>query len=273
MDILIPVKNLVPQFAIATLAVVATAVGIGTPAHAYSTYFGEDLNNSESVPLSSYPNAKNAQNQFLSNLVGVGTENFEGFSNGTKTPLSLNFTGAGTATLNGSGGVVASVTPGQTDGSGGYAISGNKYFDINAASFSIDFTQPVAALGFYGVDVGDYGGQLTLTVTNTGGSTQTLTVPNTIGQNASTGGSVLYYGFTASNPNEQISKVAFGNSFTGDIFAFDDFTVGSFQQVKAVPEPSTTFGFGIALGFGALMKRMSSRKQNQIAKSKEFINV
>ncbi len=273
MDILILVKKLVPQSALATLAVVATTLGIGIPAHAYSTYFGEDLNNSEDVPLSSYPNAKNAQNQFLSNLVGVGTENFEGFSDGTTTPLNLNFPGAGTATLNGSGGTIASVTSGQTDRIGGYAISGSKYFDINATSFSIDFTQPVAALGFYGVDVGDYGGQLTLTVTNTGGSTQTLTVPNTIGQGASTGGSVLYYGLTASNPNEQISKVAFGNNTIGDVFAFDDFTVGSLQQVKAVPEPSTTLGFGIALGFGALMKRMSSRKQNQLAKSKEFMNV
>ena len=47
------------------------------------TFFGEDLGLGESTPLSIWPNAKAAESNFLSNLVGVGTETFESFFVGT----------------------------------------------------------------------------------------------------------------------------------------------------------------------------------------------
>lgn len=124
-------------------------------------FFGEDLGQGESVRLPSHPNSDVAHNDFLSNLVGVGTENFESFASGTGAPLPLTFPGAGTATLNGDG-FIARVTTG-TNGVGRYPISGNQYWDSSNV-FSIDFSAPIAAFGFYGVDIGDFGGQVTLTL-------------------------------------------------------------------------------------------------------------
>ena len=58
---------------------------------AIQTYFGEDLRNGAVLPLARYPNASAAEADFLSNLVGVGTETFEGFADGTKAALLLSF--------------------------------------------------------------------------------------------------------------------------------------------------------------------------------------
>lgn len=68
------------------------------PQAAYAqVYFGQDLNGSGTVRLTSTPNSNNARSQFFSNLTGTGTENFEGFAAGSTAPLNLTFPGAGTA--------------------------------------------------------------------------------------------------------------------------------------------------------------------------------
>ncbi|MGK7896409.1 MAG: hypothetical protein AB4372_23035, partial [Xenococcus sp. (in: cyanobacteria)] len=68
------------------------------PVQAFTTYFGEDLNNSDTVPLPSFPNADAAQADFLDRLNGVGTENFQGFDPDTEAPsddpLKLTFPGS-----------------------------------------------------------------------------------------------------------------------------------------------------------------------------------
>src|SRR5690554_2961725 len=67
------------------------------------TFFGEDPTTSGSLG----PNSTQARNNFLSNLTGVGNEDFESFSNGSSAPLNLTFPGSGGgalgATLNGTG--------------------------------------------------------------------------------------------------------------------------------------------------------------------------
>jgi hypothetical protein len=64
------------------------------------TFFGEDIGllGSNLAP----PNSDAAQIDFLSDLIGVGTEDFESNAAGTMAPLILNF-GVDTATLNGQG--------------------------------------------------------------------------------------------------------------------------------------------------------------------------
>jgi hypothetical protein len=211
-------------------------------------FFGEDLNNSSSVPLATYPNASTAEANFLSNLVGVGTETFEGFLAGTNAPQTLTFPGAGTATLTGTGTIV-SIPHGQTNGFGRYAISGTNYWEVSAntsvtPSFLINFSQPVAAFGFYGVDIGDFGGQIVLTLE--GGSIISYTVNNTVGSGGSTDGSVLFWGIIdTSNP---FTSIAFTDTNIGDVFAFDNMTIGSVEQVHPTPEP----GMLLLLGAGFL---------------------
>lgn len=244
------------------LLIAAATVGRAAPAQAFSLYFGEDLGKGEQVRLSATPNADGARDEFLSSLIGVGTEKFEGYSVNTAAPLSINFGSAGTATLTGNG-FIDRVNTG-TNGVGRYPISGNKYWEASD-QFGINFSKAVAAFGFYGVDIGDFEGQLTLTLLNTVTNfQQTVTVPHTI---KGLGGGAIYFGLIAA-PDEVFDRVVFGNTAPGvDYFGFDNMTVGSLEQVvpptsipsggsgsglpsESVPEPLTMLG--MALG-GAML--------------------
>lgn len=245
----------------------AMAVAVPSTASAYSVFFGEDLNNSSSTPLSAFPNANAAEANFLGFLTGgVATEDFEGFSAGTGGPLTLTFPGAGTATLTGGNGSVTSVAAGTTNGAGRYGTSPTKYWEVDAGSggsFTIDFSAPVAAFGFYGVDIGDFGGQLQLQLDDP--SSTLLTVNNTIGSSGSTDGSVFFYGIIVSSPIEQFSQVQFKTSTgQGDIFAFDDMTTGSIAQT-AIPVPASgafaLAGLGLA-GLTAVRRRRKAARDN-----------
>jgi hypothetical protein len=247
----------------AALAALAT-LGAGS-AHAYTTFFGEDLNNSGATPLTTLTNSAGAQTTFLSNLTGAGVEDFESYSNGTTVPLTINFAGFGgsnlTATLGGSG-AVGSVTPGTTNGVGRYSIpsaSSSKYWetDPGAGSVGITFGQKIAAFGFYGIDIGDFGGQLTVDLLDGATIIQTLTVNSTIGSNGSTDGSVVYFGLIAENAGQQFNSIRFNTTNTsGDFFAFDNFTIAEQRQVTPIPEPASLALVAVALlGLGLSQRR------------------
>ena len=241
-----------------TLAASAFALAmVAAPASAgYLQFFGEDLNSSATVPLAATPNSNAAQTAFLSSLVGVGTETFEGFATNTPAPLLLLFGAAGNATLSGGGGVISTVAPGSTNGFGRYAISGSNFWEVNAGgggNFLVTFTNPVAAFGFFGVDIGDFGGTLTLTLAN--GLSTVVNVPNSVGANGSIDGSVLYFGIIGTTAADQFTSVAFNTTIgQGDIFAFDNMTIGSLEQVR-IPEPGTLALLGIALAGIGLSRR------------------
>lgn len=203
-----------------------------------ATYFGEDLGKGENVRLPAFPNASAARASFLAQLVGVGTENFESFSIGAGAPLSLTFPGAGTATLLGSGSIAN--VPSGTNGFGRYPTSGNQYWEVSG-SFSINFSNPVAAFGFYGIDIGDFGGNVTLKTEN--GQTVNYVIPHTIN---GSGGGVLFFGVI--DTNNPFVNATFGNTAAGiDVFGFDDMTIGSVQQVRPVPVPATILLMGSGL--------------------------
>ena len=230
--------------------------GLTATAQADQTVFGEDINTGGNFVRIAHPNADAAQNAFLSALTGIGTENFEGFAPDTPAPITLTFPGAGAATL--SSGTVVSQTTG-VNGNGQYPISGSQFLETDTnTGFIISFSQPVAAFGFYGVDVGDYGNQLTLTLVN--GTSRTLTVPHTLGSNGNTSGSVLYFGVIA-DPGQEYRSVVFGNTGVGgDSFAFDDMTIGSRQQVTGslTPEPGAIalLSSGLLVSAGFLRRRI-----------------
>lgn len=232
------IKKLVSALAVAGLA--ATPFG----AYAYSTFSGQDQNGSANTPAS-FTNADIAAASFLSHLSGVGTETFEGFANGTTPPITLTFPGAGSASLTGSAAIV-SVPHGTTNGFGRYAHSGTNFVETQSTNFNVTFGSPVAAFGFYGMDIGEFGGDLWMTLHLAGGGTTDIDVPNVIN---GADGSDLYFGLIAANAAEEFTSVTFfDKSGTGvDVFAFDDMTLGSLQQVVTVPEPGILALLGLAL--------------------------
>lgn len=235
--------------------------GITTQASAIPmTFFGEDrgIFDQNGVPSGvDFVNSKAAESEFLSHLVGVGTEDFESFSDGTNEPLNMDFPGAGSATLSGSGEVD------NDPGTGQNATSGNNWWRTGAnGDFTITFDNPVAAFGFFGIDIGDVGAQLTLTLAN--GSSIDIDIPHTLesgGPSSGQNGSVIYFGYI--DEDNPWTSATFSNPDIdgGDDFGFDDMTIGSIEQVETppVPEPSTLLLFIAGLfGLGAAKRRFST---------------
>lgn len=232
----------------------AALVLLGGAANALAapiTFFGEDTSTSGELG----PNSTAARNDFLSNLSGVGNEDFESFASGSSAPLNLTFPGSGgtlDATLTGTGSIA-------TSGPGRFATSGSNFWEVSTGSFVIDFTDPVSAFGFNGIDIGDFvTDQMVLNLTNSSGETSELTVPHSLGI-GNYDRSTLFFGFF--DQNETYSSIEFTNAGGGDLFAFDDMVIGDAGQVTPdptpVPEPSTLALMGLGmLGLG-LRRRFS----------------
>ncbi len=217
------------------------------------TYFGQDLNYSgpPHTPLVSWPNASAARANFLSGLVGVGTEDFEGFSVGQGAPLTLDFGTAGNATLTGSMFVNDGFSVGR------YATSGTKFLEGSTASFNVAFSLPQAAFGFNGIDIGDFTGQVT--VTTVGGSVTTFVIPHSMGtgsNNDPQDSSVLFWGLIGTKETDQFTSLSFGNTAPGvDYFGFDDMTIGTLEQVVVVPAPGAILLGAIGAGVAGWLRR------------------
>lgn len=232
----------------------AALIGAGSAAHAAPfTYFGENLNPGAAVsgdPLT-------ARTAFLSALSGgIGTENFEGVSG--SAPIALSFpgsTGSITATLNGDADIQSGPNAGR------FATSGSRYVETDSGGdFSIGFSSPISAFGFYGTDIGDFGNQLVLRLTASGGGTVDLNVGNTLGSSGSTSGSLLFFGFV--DTMDAYTSIAFLNiPGSADVFGFDDMTIGDLQQIvnpPQVPLPASVLLLGSGL-VGLLGFRRKSR--------------
>lgn len=212
-------------------------------------FFGEDTS---TAGISLGPNASAARADFLSNLTGVGNEDFESFAVGQSAPLALSFPGSsGTlgATINGTGGI-------SQDGPGRFATSGSNFWETSTGSFSIVFDTPISAFGFNGIDIGDFvTAQMTLELE--GGATQTVTVDHSLGL-GNNDNATLFYGFI--NDENTYTSITFNNVGGGDTFAFDDMIIGDVDQVttgpKPVSEPGTIALFGLVLaGLGVARKK------------------
>lgn len=218
--------------ATAALSTVFTAAAYAAP----TTFFGQDQN-----PSSSTANSDLAHTQFLSNLSsGVGTENFEGIAAGNYGALALSFPGStGNITANLSGNLLICAFDG-CGGAGRFATSGSHYLDTSDA-FTLSFSSPISAFGFYATDLGDINGDLTLLLS--GGGTVSFTVPTA----GSADGNQLFWGFI--DPLQSYTGIQFGNTSPGnDFFGFDDMIIGDLGQVQiGVPEPGALAMLGMGL--------------------------
>ena len=220
-------------------AMIAT-VNLSTADAGLMTYQGIDQNPGDTVPPAGFAAAARAS--FLSNLSGgVGTEDFELFATGTNGPLNLSFPGSSgsiSATLSSALSGDIEIRSGSI-GAGRFPTSGSQYLETSGdADFTIDFSDPISAFGFFGTDIGDFAGDLVLTLTN--GTTETITATTA----GSSDGALLFFGFT--NDMGSYTKIEFENTGSGDFFGFDDMTIGDPGQIvnPRVPEPASLAIFG-----------------------------
>ncbi len=249
------------------LAAAAITAWSGVACAGLVTTFGHTGLGTPAFPLTTYPQAANARTAFL----GGGTASFYGFEATEGAALgatTLNISlGGVTATLSG-GGKVATAVPNPTD-EGRYSVSGvsgspsqgSQYWEAtapigSASSFKIDFSSAVDSFGFFGVDIGDFGGKVSLVLTRTDGSSVTVAP----GASAITGtmaeGSVMFFGVRADIASDYFKSVQFvttGGS-GADVFGFDMFTVSAAPGVP-VPLPGSLALVGAALGGLALVRR------------------
>lgn len=194
-------------------------------------FFGEDTSTSGTLG----PNSADAREDFLANLSGVGNEDFESFNDGDEAPLNLSFPGSsGTlgADLTGEGEIDDDV------GVGRFATSGSNYWEASTGSFVIDFTDPVNAFGFNGIDIGDFvSEQMVLNITDADGNESAMTVPHSLGI-GNYDQSTLFYGLI--DPDQSFSQIEFTNAggVEEDLFAFDDMVIGDAGQINPNPTPN-----------------------------------
>lgn len=228
-------------------AALAAALAQPAAARAATIFFGEDVNatatgqNEDAVRIP-HPNADAARDAFRASLVGVATESFED-APATTTSLSL---GPDTATL--SPALPVLTLPTGTF-AGVYPTSGDDTLFVTTGSatlFTISFSTPQAAFGFYATDV-EVPGNLALRFLLADGSTLDQPVPSQAGTGgANNTGSVLYFGLV--DTQAPFTSVTFLRPLSSvDGFGFDDLTIGRVENV--VPEPGSLalLGLGLAM--------------------------
>jgi hypothetical protein len=209
-------KILATGFAVATLT---TGAAMAAPV----TFFAEDLNPGGSLTAA----VAAEQAAFLDQLTGVGIESFEGAS----LP-NIQFTGSAgaiDATLSGGGATINS-----NPSSGRFATSGSSYVQTSGGGdFTINFSTAIAAFGFYGTDMGDFGNELILRLEREGGGSVDVNVGN---NDNSPNGALVFFGLIDSV--DAYTGITFLNQPTGtDVFGFDDLIIGDIGQVVTPPTP------------------------------------
>jgi hypothetical protein len=232
-------------------------------------FFGQD-NNWASTFVGT--NSIGAESDFLAALSGdVGTEDFESQLIGDTPPILLTFPGAGTASLTGEG-VIDDETNSGSETNGRIAFSGSQYYEVNTdagqESFGILFSEDIAAFGFYGIDVGDFGAQLTIDFYDEFDNlVHSWVPPHGLGSTpkgspsqVANEGNLNYFGYI--NTANPFRRIQFTSANAGvDNWAFDDMTIAVPEQViETVPEPATMTLLATGLAGMAAARRRKNKQ-------------
>lgn len=113
---------------------------------------------------------------------------------------------------------------------GGYAgrfnttSGGTRFLDFQD-NLTITLSTPVNAFGFYGTDVGDFDGQVKVTLTDDVGGTQTFDVPHSL---LGSDGALLFWGIKRAAPIVSVRLFCVPNTVgLTDYFGIDDIRIGS----------------------------------------------
>lgn len=201
-------------------------------AHAgLETFFGESVSPYQG-DINQVPRPTNlisvlqARADFYGRLTGVVTETFESFANGS-VPTTLHF-GTNTASLAGAYNILE-VADATTTFNGVFPSSGTNFLFLTSpagsTSFTLTFSSPQSAFGFFGTDVEV--NQLTITLISTNGHRRSLRPPITVPQ-----GTAGAFFFGVIDQTQPFVAVEFLNAGTvNDGFGFDDMTIAVPQQV------------------------------------------
>lgn len=249
------------------------------PAQAFKLFSGYDENpvNQTVLPLAARVNAL-ADSQDFDQTINNGTvttESFESQSTSKRiNDLSLEISGVRSqfSYIKKSDNTPAAATVQKANGttgmtnSGTFPTEGEKGISINSSNhFGISFTQPLAAFGFWGTDLGDNKNELTVEFYRDSNLVSYQKI-NYLEDNPGNS-SVFFFGGLAETTAEQFNRVQLVSSinWTGDAIGLDQFTIATPEQVlgaaankaaassaaaaTAVPTPALLPGLlGFALG-------------------------
>ncbi len=214
-------------------ALAQTSVGaVSSRSLVGATYFGEDVSAWSYGGLNAVPrpviikNTEASARAFRSRLPGVQSHTFEDHGNGDQ-PTDILF-GTNVARLSG-GREILTIPDHASTFNGIFPVSGTNVLILKADRinfFNLDFPTPQAAFGFYGNDVGEPLG-LGLGIVSASGARTEIDVPITKPQGS--GGS-FFFGIVS--PLNHFTRIEFqAQGTTEDWFGFDDFTIGTADQV------------------------------------------
>jgi len=212
-----------PSFRALFLGPLLLLLGPAAPPTEPMLFFGEDWD----AAAGDFPAARAAHDAFVSYLGRSAREDFEGRQGAV---LELPLGGFG-ARLEGHAGDSVSTAVARTPGR--RATSRERFFEHGSETVVIELERPVEAVGFYGIDVGDAGGELVVTVAAADGSWErSFPVPHQIVPRGDGQGdaAVLFFGVVA--PGAEIQRIELRNAGDpGDGFGYDDLIVGRVRRL------------------------------------------